>query len=71
MSNGDIVYRKHVSVWAQHTALPLAIILVSLTALLLTFALVSPDLRIVTFPVSMVGAAGWLPHVLLAGLGLA
>ncbi len=63
MSNGDIVYRKHVSVWAQHTALPLVIILVSLTALLLTFALVSPDLRIVTFPVSMVALlAGCLTY---------
>ena len=55
MSNGDIVYRKHASVWAQHTAIPLAIILVSLTVLLLTFTVVSADLRIVTFPVGMVG----------------
>lgn len=54
MSNGDIVYRKHVSVWARHTALPLLIILVSLAALILTFTLVSPDLRIITFPVAMI-----------------
>ncbi len=54
MSNGDIVYRKHISVWAQHTALPILIVLVSLAALILTFTLVSPDLRIVTFPVAMV-----------------
>lgn len=63
MSNGDIVYRKHVSVWAQHTALPIAIILVSLAALLVTFTLVSPDLRIVTFPVSMIALlAGCLTY---------
>lgn len=54
MSNGDIVYRKHISVWAQHTALPLLIVLVSLAALILTFTLVSTDLRIITFPVAMV-----------------
>ena len=54
MSNGDIVLRKHVSVWAQHTALPLLIILVALAALILTFSLVSPDLRIITFPAAMV-----------------
>ena len=54
MSNGDIVYRKHISVWAQHTALPILIMLVSLAALILTFTLVSPDLRIITFPVAMV-----------------
>ena len=54
MSNGDIVYRKHISVWAQHTALPLLIMLVSLAALILTFTLVSTDLRIITFPVAMV-----------------
>lgn len=54
MSNGDIVYRKHISVWAQHTALPILIMLASLAALILTFTLVSPDLRIVTFPVAMV-----------------
>ena len=55
MTNGDIVYRKHVSVWAQHTAIPLAIILVSLAALLLTFSILSAELRIVAFPIGMVG----------------
>ncbi len=55
MSNGDIVYRKHVSVWAQHTAIPLVIILVSLAVLLLTFTVLSADLRIVGFPIGMVG----------------
>lgn len=54
MSNGDIVYRKHISVWAQHTALPILIILAALAALILTFTLVSPGLRIVTFPVAMI-----------------
>ena len=54
MSNGDIVYRKHISVWAQHTFLPLLVILAAATGLLLTFTLVGPDLRIVTFTVSMV-----------------
>lgn len=54
MSNGDIVYRKHISVWAQHTALPILVVLASLAALVLTFTLVSPDLRIITFPVAMV-----------------
>ncbi|MCE2471093.1 MAG: cyclic nucleotide-binding domain-containing protein [Anaerolineae bacterium] len=54
MSNGDIVYRKHISVWAQHTALPILIILASLAALILTFTLVGPDLRIITFPVAMI-----------------
>lgn len=54
MSNGDIVYRKHVSVWAQHTALPLLVILASLAALILTFTLLAPDLRVITFPVAMV-----------------
>ena len=54
MSNGDIVYRKHISVWAQHTALPLLVILASLAALILTFTLVGPDLRVITFPVAMV-----------------
>ncbi len=53
MSNGDIVYRKHISVWAQHTALPILLMLTSLAALILTFTLVSPDLRMVTFPVAM------------------
>ena len=63
MSNGDIVYRKHVSVWAQHTALPLLIVLVALAALILTFTLVSPDLRIITFPVAMVALlAGGLTY---------
>ena len=54
MNNGDIVYRKHISVWAQHTFIPVLVILVAMTGLLLTFTLVSTDLRIVTFPVSMV-----------------
>lgn len=54
MSNGDIVYRKHVSVWAKHTVLPVIIVLVSVTALLLSTTLVSPDLRIVALPVSFV-----------------
>ena len=54
MNNGDIVYRKHISVWAQHTFLPLLVILTAATGLLLTFTLVGADLRIVTFPVSMV-----------------
>jgi membrane protein YdbS with pleckstrin-like domain len=54
MSNGDIVFRKHVSVWAQHTAFPILIILVSLTSLLLSAALISPDLRIVALPVGFV-----------------
>ena len=54
MSNGDIVYRKHASVWAQHTFIPLAIILVALASLALSLALISPDLRIITMPVGFV-----------------
>ena len=54
MSNGDIVYRKHLSVWAQHTFIPLAIILVALASLALSLALISPDLRIITMPVGLV-----------------
>ncbi len=54
MSNGDIVYRKHISVWAQHTLLPIVIMLLAVTGLLLTFTIISPDLRIVTFPVCIV-----------------
>ena len=54
MSNGDIVYRKHVSVWAQHTFIPLAIVLVALASLALSLALISPDLRIITMPVGFV-----------------
>lgn len=54
MSNGDIVYRKHISVWAQHTFIPILVILAALTGLLLTFTLVGTDFRIATFPVSMV-----------------
>lgn len=54
MSNGDILYRKHISVWARHTALPLLVIIASLAALILTFTLASPDLRVITFPVAMV-----------------
>ncbi len=53
MSNGDIVYRKHISVWAQHTALPLLTILIGLAALVLTFTLVSPEVRVLTFPAGM------------------
>ena len=53
MSNGDVVYRKHISVWAQHTFIPIVIALLALTGLLLTFTALSPDLRIVTFPLSM------------------
>lgn len=54
MSNGDIVYRKHLSVWARHTFIPLAIILVALASLALSLALISPDLRIITMPVGFV-----------------
>ncbi len=53
MSNGDIVYRKHISVWAQHTLIPIVVTLLAVTGLLLTFTVVGPDLRIVTFPISM------------------
>ena len=53
MSNGDIVYRKHASVWLRHTAIPLAVILVSLAALVLTFVAVAPELRVLTFTVAM------------------
>jgi len=55
MSNGDIVFRKHVSVWARHTALPILVILVSLAALLLSAAFISADMRIVAMPVAFVG----------------
>ena len=54
MNNGDIVYRKHLSVWAQHTFVPLAIILASLAALVLSATLVSPDLRIIAMPIGFV-----------------
>ena len=54
MSNGDIVYRKHLSVWAQHTALPLLTILIGLIALALTFTLVEAQARILTFPAAMI-----------------
>ena len=67
MSNGDTVYRKHISVWAQHTALPLLVIVASLAALILTFTLISPDMRVITFPVAMVAllaaaspTTGWI-----------
>ena len=53
MSNGDKVYRKHISVWAQHTALPILTIVVGMVALGLTFTLVSPEARILTFPAGM------------------
>ena len=63
MSNGDIVYRKHISVWAQHTALPLLTILISLAALILSFTLISPDIRVLTFPAAMVALlAGCLTY---------
>lgn len=51
MSNGDIVYRKHMSVWAQHTFLPLIVIIASFASLVLSATLVSPDLRIVTMTI--------------------
>ena len=54
MSNGDIVYRKHVSVWARHTFVPLAIILVALAALALSAALIGSDLRLIAMPVAFV-----------------
>ena len=54
MSNGDIVYRKHMSVWAQHTLLPLLVIIVSIASLVLSATLVSPDLRIVTMAIGFV-----------------
>ncbi len=61
MNNGDIVYRKHISVWAQHTALPLLTIIIGLAALALTFTLVDPQARVLTFPASMVALlAGFL-----------
>ena len=53
MSNGDIVYRKHISVWLRHTIIPLAVIFASLAALVLTFALVAPEMRVVTFSIAM------------------
>ena len=63
MSNGDIVYRKHLSVWAKHTCVPLAIIIVSLASLVLSATLVSPDLRLFTLPVGfvalLVGCVGY------------
>ena len=63
MSNGDIVYRKHVSVWAQHIFVPLAIILASLASLVLSAALISPDLRIVAMPIGFVALlAGCLAY---------
>jgi len=63
MSNGDIVYRKHVSVWAQHTFIPLAIILVALASLALSAALISPDLRLITMPIGFVALlAGCLAY---------
>lgn len=54
MSNGDIVYRKHASVWAQHTFLPMLVIIVSFASLVLSATLVSPDLRIVTMTIGFV-----------------
>ena len=54
MSNGDIVYRKHISVWARHTVVPLTIIALSLASLVLSLALIPPDLRVFTMPVGFV-----------------
>ena len=54
MSNGDIIYRKHVSVWAQHAIVPIALMIFSLILLVLTFTLVSPDMRVLTFPLGLV-----------------
>jgi len=54
MNNGDIVYRKHPSVWARHTALPLLLIIVALVALLLSFTVAEVDLRALLFPAAMV-----------------
>ena len=54
MSNGDIVYRKHASVWLQHTFLPGLVVIASLVGLLLSLTWVRDDLRVVTLPVSMV-----------------
>ncbi len=63
MTNGDIVYRKHLSVWAQHTLIPIAVIVFSLLLLLLTFTLVSDNMRPLTFPLGLVslliGAAAY------------
>ncbi len=53
MSNGDIVYRKHISVWLRHTTIPLAVNIVSLAALVLTFTVVAPEMRVVTFSLAM------------------
>ena len=71
MSNGDIVYRKHVSVWAQHTFVPLTIILVALASLALSAALVHPDLAHHRHAYRIRLAADRLPRLLLDGLGLA
>lgn len=54
MTNGDIVYRKHISVWAQHTLIPIAVIVFSLLLLFLTFTLVSDNMRVLTFPLGLV-----------------
>ncbi|MCY4145695.1 MAG: PH domain-containing protein [Chloroflexi bacterium] len=63
MSNGDIVYRKHISVWLRHTAIPLAVTLVALAALILTFTVVAPEMRVATFSIAMtallVGSLGY------------
>lgn len=53
MSNGDIVYRKHISVWLRHTTVPLAVCFVSLAALVLTFTVVAPEMRVATFSIAM------------------
>lgn len=54
MTNGDIVYRKHLSVWAQRAMLPIAVIVFSLLLLLLTFTVVSDNMRALTFPLGFV-----------------
>ena len=54
MTNGDIVYRKHISVWAQHTLIPIVMIVFSLLLLFLTFTLVSDNMRVLTFSLGLV-----------------
>lgn len=57
MSNGDIVYRKHISVWLQHTALPIVIVIAGLILLGLTFTVISEDWRAIAFPAGMLALA--------------
>ncbi len=54
MTNGDIVYRKHISVWAQHTLIPIVMIVFSLLLLFLTFTLVSDNMRVLAFSLGLV-----------------